>query len=145
MAYNKEYYEEHKEQLKENNKRYIERNKEKVNEKQRERYWNLSEEERQKRIIKQRENRAKNPELSRINYRIDAAKRTLKTYYTKYEELERKMFMLQMVDNWDSSDHKFFTELSREMHKLKEKIDLKNKQIAELLKDKEKLHGKVKK
>lgn len=129
MAYNKEYYESHKEDFKENNNRYREKNKEEINFKQRERYANLSEEEKQKRIIRQRENRAKNRDLTRIQCRIDGVKRRLK----KYEE---KMFELQMIDTWNSSDYKYSDELSKKI------IYYKNK-IEELQKEKEKLSGKV--
>ena len=143
MAYNKEYYEQHKEQFKKRSEKYREAHKEEINKKQMEKYWSLSDEERQAIILKQREKRAKNPELSRINYSIDSRKRFLKKYLAQYEELEQKMFELKMVDTWDSSDYKYSDELFSQMHKIKEKIDLKNKQIDELLNYREKLNGKI--
>lgn len=129
MAYNKEYYEAHKEEFKENNNRYRTKNREEINLKQRERYASLSEEEKQKKIEKQREKRAENRELTRIQCRIDSNKRFLKKY-------EQKMFDLQMTDTWDSSDYKRSDELNKKI------IYYKNK-IEELQKEKEKLHGKV--
>ena len=89
----------------------------------------LSEEEKQKRINMQREKRAKTPEISRIQYNIDRCKRYLK----KYEE---KMFMLNMVDTWNSNDYKYSDELNRKIVYYKHKIE-------ELQKEKEKLNGKV--
>ena len=145
MGYNKEYYETHKEQMKKARDKYRNKNKEEINKKQLAAYWALPEEERQRRILKQREKRAKNPEINKITYRIDANKRTLKKYLAKYEELEGKMFALKMVDTWSSADYKYSDELFLEMKKIKEKIDIKNKQIAELIEDKEKLNGKVQK
>ena len=145
MGYNKEYYETHKEQMKKARDKYRNKNKEDINKKQLAAYWALPEEERQRRILKQREKRAKNPEINKITYRIDANKRTLKKYLAKYEELEGKMFALKMVDTWSSADYKYSDELFLEMKKIKEKIDIKNKQIAELIEDKEKLNGKVQK
>lgn len=129
MAYNKEYYEKHKEQMKLNRQRYREKNKDIINTKQREKYHNLSIEERQERIEKQREKRAKNPEISRIQYRIDMHKRKLRL-------LETKMFDLQMTDTWDSSDYKYSDELNK-------KIKDEEKKIKELLAEKEKLRGTI--
>lgn len=129
MAYNKEYYEAHKEEFKENNNRYRTKNKDEINLKQRERYASLSEEEKQKKIEKQREKRAKNRELTRLQCRIDSNKRFLKKY-------EQKMFDLQMTDTWNSSDYKKSDELNKKI------IYYKNK-IEELQKEKEKLSGKI--
>jgi len=36
------------------------------------------------------------------------------------EELERRYFMLQMQDCWDSSDYRFADELRRKINQLKE-------------------------
>lgn len=129
MAYNKEYYEAHKEEYKESNNRYRTKKRDEINSKQREKYANLSEEEKQKRVIRQKEKRAENRELTRIQCRIDSNKRFLK----KYEE---KMFMLEMIDTWDSSCYKSSDELNKKI------IHYKNK-IEELQKEKEKLIGKV--
>ena len=112
MAYNKEYYEEHKEQIKKIRKRYREKNKEEINKKQREGYRNLSEEEREERKQQLREKRALNGEKARIQYKIDYCKRKIK-------EFEEKMFMLKMLDTWESSDYKYSDELSAKIIKYK--------------------------
>ena len=38
------------------------------------------------------------------------------------EELEHKYFMLEMQDNWDSSDYRYADELREKIRKLKEEI-----------------------
>ena len=139
MAYNKEYYEKHKEQIKKSRDKYRNdpQNREKINKQQREKYQNLSDEQKQQRAEKIRQRRCKNLEKSRMQYRIDLKKRQLKLYLDKYENLENKMFMLKMVDTWTSEDFKYSDKLFEQMHELKEKIDTKKREILELKKEKE--------
>ena len=39
------------------------------------------------------------------------------------EQLESKLFMLQMQDHWDSSDYRYSSELNSQIRKIKEKIN----------------------
>lgn len=39
------------------------------------------------------------------------------------EELEKRYFMLQMSDVWDSSDYKYADELREKIRKLKENVN----------------------
>ena len=125
MAYSKEYYELHKENYKNANLRYTEKNRDMINSKARERFNSLTEEEREERKSKLREKRAKNQELSKIQYRIDSAKRFLKKY-------EQRDFLLAMKDTWDSSDYRYSDELNA-------KIKYYNIKIEELKQEKERL------
>lgn len=139
MAYNKEYYEKHKEEIKRSRDKYRNnpQNREKINKQQREKYHNLSDEEKQRRLQQKRERMALNTEKSRIQYKIYLRRRQLKEYEEKYKELDHKMFMLNMVDTWDSSDYKYSDELSKEMREIKEKIDNKKREIIKLNQEKE--------
>ena len=121
MAYSREYYEAHKDQLKEAKRRYESKNREKINAKKREWYNALSDEEREEYKAKLREKRAKDPEIARLQYRIDYCKRYIKQY-------EHKMFMLKMQDTWDSSDYKYSDELQSKIMKYKNMI----KELEEL-------------
>ena len=145
VAYNKEYYEKHKEQMKKARDKYRKNpiNKDKINEKKREKYKNLSNEDREKLLQKFKEYRAVNEQKSRIYYRLAFRKRQIRRYLEEYEKLEHKMFMLKMVDTWTSEDYKYSDELFAEMHKFKEKIDLKTKEIEELKVEMEKLDGGI--
>ena len=140
MAYNKEYYEKHKEEIKRSRDKYRHNleNREKINKQQRERYQNLPKEERQKRIEHIRQKRLQNIEKSRIQYRIDLRKRQIKKYFETYNDLEHKMFMLKMVDHWESEDYKYADQLFEQIHKVKTKIDKKNEELKELEIQKEK-------
>lgn len=39
------------------------------------------------------------------------------------EELEQQYFMLQMQDNWDSSDYRYADELREKINKMKEECE----------------------
>ena len=123
MSYNKEYYEEHKEHMKAARDRYREANREEINKKQKERYRNMTEEEREKRNQILRDKRAEKGQKARIQYKIDYCKRQIKLF-------EEKMFMLKMVDTWDSSDYRYSDELHSKIMKytnmIKELEELKN-------------------
>ena len=135
MAYNKEYYDNHKEQIKKIRDKYRNnpQNREKINKQQREKYQNLSDEEKKKIMERVKEWRVLNEDKSRIQYRINLKKRQLKRYTEQYKELDHRKFMLNMVDSWTNEDRAYNNELSNKMKEIREKIDNKNKEI-ELLK-----------
>lgn len=134
MAYNKEYYEAHKDAIKKNRDKYRNNpvNRAKINEQQREKYRNLSKEKKEARLQKQKDTRAKNIAKSRTQYRINQRKLTLKKYYEKYDEYVNKS--IQYAKNQDAE--KLIVTL-KQMNELKEKIDQKVEEINNLEKAKE--------
>lgn len=139
MAYSKEYYESHKEQMKKYRDKYRKNseNREKLLQYQKEYFKNLSQEQKDERNKNQRERRAKNSDRAKLQYRISLKKRQIKQYTEKYKELDHRMFMLNMVDSWTNEDREYNNELSMKMKELKAKIDTKEKEITELKKEME--------
>lgn len=143
MAYNKEYYESHKEQMKQSRDKYRHKpeNRERINEYQRNKMKELTQEQRDELNRKRREKRINQYEITRLQYRIDLKKRQLKDYTTQLEQLDHRYFMLQMVDTWDSECYSYSNELTSQMKELKLKIDNKKREIIELQAERERIKG----
>lgn len=139
MAYSKEYYDKHKEQMKKSRDKYRSKpeNKEKIKEYQRERFKNLTQEQRDEANRKRRENRAKNIKLTRLQSRIDLKRRQIKKYNEELKELDHKTFMLKMMDTWDSECYKYSDELYNQIKEINRKIDNKKREIIELQTEKD--------
>lgn len=142
MAYNKEYYETHKEQLKKNRDKYrkgtpeaLERTR-KIN---RDRYNNLPAEKKKMLLEKQKARRQETLEATRIGYKINIRKKQIKQYIAKKTELENSLSSLKAKHPWEKFDFKYEICLNDKIKILNDKINKKHEEINVLTKEREAL------
>ena len=120
MAYSKEYYEMHKEQMKRSRDKYRKGTKEaleRTRKRNRDRYNMLPVEKKEQLLKRQKEKREEKLELTRLQYRIDQKKKQIRQYNAAILEADKV-----------------------KLEQLTAKIALKTKEIEELIKEKENLN-----